>query len=177
MKINILTGLGLAALLGSTSAQAESVEVTLIDNLDGVTNSFCLDIAGGNENVDPSRGLQAHTCYSYRGSLGDDQVFDTTRFAEGVLYMPVIDVCATVDGTAAGTKVGLAACDGSAAQSFVFAGTGTITPAAAPEMCLTVSGESRFGRSDVHQIRDLSLEACSDDLATRQQWRTRATDD
>ncbi|MEL6526334.1 MAG: DUF3500 domain-containing protein, partial [Chloroflexota bacterium] len=51
---------------------SEQVEITLIDPLDGVTNSYCIDIAGGNENVDPANGLQAHTCYSYQGDLGTD---------------------------------------------------------------------------------------------------------
>ena len=45
------------------AAFAENVEVTLKDGLDGNLNGYCLDIMGGGRNIDPSRGLQAHTCY------------------------------------------------------------------------------------------------------------------
>ena len=154
---------------------SEQVEITLIDPLDGVTNSYCLDIAGGNQDIDPSNGLQAHTCYSYQEDLGTDQVFDTTGFADGILYMPVYDVCAQVASAAAGAEVGLAACDGSELQSFVFGDGGTISPASDTSLCFTASSETRFGRSDVHQISDLALAACSDDLASYQQWGYRTS--
>ena len=38
---------------------ATGVEIALTDQLDGNINLYCLDIAGGNENVDPANGLQA----------------------------------------------------------------------------------------------------------------------
>jgi hypothetical protein len=173
----ILTGIVGAALISGTMALADSVEITLADDLEGILNGFCLDVAGGNENADPANGLQAHTCYSYRGSLGTDQTFDTAKFVDNTLYMPEYDVCAAAASTAAGTEIALAVCDGSAEQAFVFSGEGAITPASAPDMCFTASDESRFGRGSQHQIRDLTLEACSDELASRQQWRTRMTDD
>ncbi len=156
-------------------AVSEQVEITLIDPLDGVTNSYCIDIAGGNENVDPSNGLQAHTCYSYQGDLGSDQVFDTAGFASGTLYMPVYDVCAQVASASAGAEIGLAACDGSELQTFVLGDGGTISLASDTSLCFTASSETRFGRSDVHQISDMALAECSDDLAAYQQWGYRAT--
>jgi Ricin-type beta-trefoil lectin domain len=158
-------------------AYAENVEITLVDDLDGILNGYCLDIAGGNENVDPANGLQAHTCYSYQGALGTDQMFDTEQFADNVLYMPEYDVCAELISLEAGSEVGLASCDGNELQSFALSESGTISPTSAPEMCFTAAAESRLGRGSDHQIRDLSLELCSDDLALYQQWRTRATDD
>ena len=158
-----------------TTGVTIQVEITLIDPLDGVTNSYCVDIAGGNQNVDPANGLQAHTCYSYQGALGSDQVFDTAGFASGILYMPVYDVCAQVASASAGAEVGLATCDGSEMQSFIFGESGTISPAADTSLCFTASSETRFGRSDVHQISDLALAACSDDLAIYQQWGYRTT--
>lgn len=154
---------------------SEQVEITVIDPLDGVTNSYCIDIAGGNENVDPANGLQAHTCYSYQGDLGTDQIFDTAGFASGTLYMPVYDVCAQVTSVSAGATIGLATCDGSDLQTFVFGDGGTISPASDTSLCFTASAETRFGRSDVHQISDLTLDACSDDLAIYQQWGYRST--
>lgn len=156
---------------------AEGVEITLKDELDGILNSYCLDIAGGNKNVDPDKGLQAHTCYSYQGELGTDQVFDPSRFADNTLYMPNYDVCATLTGLESGAKVGLATCESSDLQTIAFTGEGKISPVSAPNMCFTAAQESRFGRGSQHQIRDLTLESCSDDLASVQQWRTRTTDD
>ena len=158
-----------------TATTSEQVEITLIDPLDGVTNSYCLDIAGGNQDIDPANGLQAHTCYSYQGDLGTDQVFDVASFADGILYMPVYDVCAQVASVAAGAEIGLATCDGSELQSFVFGEDGTISPASDTSLCATASSETRFGRSDTHQISDLALAACSDDLAIYQQWGYRAS--
>ncbi len=154
---------------------SEQVEITLIDPLDGVTNSYCLDIAGGNQDIDPSNGLQAHTCYSYQGDLGTDQVFDTAGFVNGILYMPVYDVCAQVSSASSGAEVGLAACDGSDLQTFVFGDGGTISPASDTSLCFTASSETRFGRSDTHQISDLALAMCSDDLAIYQQWGYRTS--
>lgn len=153
---------------------AEDVEITLTDELDGILNSYCLDIAGGNENVDPANGLQAHTCYSYRGDLGTDQIFDTEQFANNILYMSVYDVCAQAVSLEAGSDIGLAICDDSDLQSFVFAEDGSISPSSAPDLCFTAAQESRMGRGSEHQIRDLSLELCSDELVAYQQWGARA---
>ena len=152
---------------------SENVEINLIDELDGILNGYCLDIAGGNENVDPANGLQAHTCYSYDGDLGTDQIFDTATFSDNQLYMPVYDVCAEVASASAGATIGLATCDGNDLQNIVFDADGTIRPSGDTSLCFTAGAESRTGRSGDHQIRDLSLEACSDDLASLQQWSFR----
>jgi len=157
----------------TTAAGGEQVEVNLLDELDGIINGYCLDIAGGNESVDPANGLQAHTCYSYQGDLGTDQVFDSAEFANNTLYMPIYDVCAQVDSAAAGAAVSLATCDGSDAQQFDFADDGTIRPVADTTLCITAGAESRTGRSGDHQIRDLSLETCGDDSVSLQQWGSR----
>lgn len=114
----------------TAGAMAEEVEITLVDELDGNLNSYCLDISGGlGPSADPANGLQAHTCYSYRGSLEVDQIFDTEQFAEGILYMPRFDVCATLSGTQAGASIGLATCDGSDMQQIALEDDGTLRPA------------------------------------------------
>ncbi len=161
----------------STTNISDAVEITLIDMLDGVTSSYCIDIAGGNKDIDITKGLQAHTCYSYRGEIGTDQTFSTRYFAENALYMPDFDVCATVDALQAGAAIGLASCEGSDLQNIVFSDTGTISMMAAPDLCFTAAKDSRFGRSEVHQIKALSLEACSEDLAPYQKWRGRSSAD
>jgi len=167
-----------AALL-SLSTYAENVEVLLTDKLDGNLSAYCLDIKGGGESVDPANGLQAHTCYSYKGSLGTDQIFDTARFGEGTLYMPVYEVCAEVSSIEAGATVGLATCDGNDKQQFTFSGEGSITPKNATGLCFTAGSETTMGRggTSAHQIKTLSLAECSDDLVAYQQWRTRASED
>ncbi|MHC5112572.1 MAG: hypothetical protein ACYTHJ_22150, partial [Planctomycetota bacterium] len=94
-------------------AFAADVEVSLKDKLDGNLNGYCLDIKGGGQNIDPSRGLQAHTCYSYRGDLGTDQAFDPEGIARGEFHVVAFDVCATMESVEEGTEVSLSACDGS----------------------------------------------------------------
>lgn len=161
------------------SATAANVEVTLIDNLDGNLSSYCIDIVGGGQNIDPKNGLQAHTCYSYRGALGDDQAIDSDLIEKGIFNIVAFDVCATMPSTNAGQKVALTSCNASDRQRFVFGDSGTISPKTAPAMCLTVGETTTFGRNGTspHQIKDLTLETCSEDRAAYQQWRTRQTED
>lgn len=156
-----------------SAGYAELVEITLVDELDGELSGYCLDIAGGQQDANVENGLQAHTCYSYQGALGVDQTFETDRFADSVLYMPEFDVCATLGGTQAGTSVGLAACDGSTAQKIDLTESGKLSPADAPDLCLTAGEDTRRGRGGTspHQIKSLTLESCSDSHAAFQTWR------
>ena len=105
-----------------------------------------------------------------------DLGFGSKRFADGVLYVPEFDVCVEVSSTEAGATVGLTACDDSDAQSFAFSGDGTITPVTAPEMCLTLGMAACTGRSDTNQIKELTLDACSADLAAYQSWGNRTAE-
>ena len=159
----------------ATLAQADSVEIYLIDTLDNTQAGYCIDIAGGKgAQADPADGLQAHTCYSPLGGILVDQTFDTERFADQTLYMPEFDVCMEIDTVDAGASVQLSTCDDSEAQAFVFSGEGLITPASAPNMCLTAGEDTRSGRSSTNQIKTLTLETCSDAQAAYQTWSVRA---
>lgn len=164
-----------AVLILPVTALTADVEVTLKDNLDGDLNGYCLDIKGGGQNIDPSRGLQAHTCYSYRGELGTDQGIDPDGVAEGTFKITAFDVCATMQGTEAGAEVALSACDGSDMQQFDITDNGFISPKSAPGMCLTAGEETAFGRGGTspHQIKTLTLQACGGDLTAYQEWYTR----
>lgn len=173
MKIFLAVSAALSFFAYSTAVQAEDVEITLIDNLDGVTSSYCLDVKGGNQNVDITKGLQAHTCYSYKGALSIDQIFDSSKFAENMLYMSKLDVCVELESLSAGASVGLATCDASNLQRIAFSSEGALSAVDAPELCLTVGAETQFGRSKVHQIKGLSLEACSEEQAAYQLFRGR----
>lgn len=155
------------------SASAENVEIALTSKLDTTTNEYCFDIMGGGQNVDPSRGLQAHTCYSYRGELGPDQAVTTAALENGQFYIEDFDVCVTMAGLEAGSSVALEACGENNLQRFDFIENGNISPKAASNMCITIGNETSYGRAVRHQIRTLSLEECSDELAARQNWFTR----
>ena len=155
------------------SANAEAVEIAAKDQLDGVTNEYCLDIAGGRENVDPANGLQGHTCYSRDGALGTDQIFDASLFEQNTLFMPEYDVCVAVEGT----EISLAACDESEAQQISFGEDGTIRPVADDTQCFTLASDTRTGKSSENQIKALALESCSEEKAAFQQWRARQDDD
>lgn len=158
-------------------AMAENVEIYLLDMLDNIQNGYCIDIAKGREEAaNPDDGLQGHTCYSPGGAIGFDQTFDTERFADGELYMVNFEVCAQITSTEAGSALELTACDGSDVQSFEFLGEGPIVPTSAPDMCLTVAEDTRSGRSDANQIKVLSLEACSENLAPYQNWGVRTAE-
>lgn len=158
-------------------AFAENVEIFLLDMLDNKQNGYCIDIAKGREKAaKPEDGLQGHTCYSPGGALGYDQTFDTERFAQDTLYMVNFDVCMQMTSTEAGSALELAGCDDSTAQNFLFDGEGTIAPAAAPQMCVTVAEATRSGRSDANQIKVLSLEVCDEDRAAYQTWGVRTAE-
>lgn len=165
---------GLYCLCVAGVAHAENVEIFLTDMLDNTQAGYCLDIARDQGwAANPADGLQGHTCYSPQGRLGVDQTFEATQFADGLLHMPKFDVCAQVGAPAAGAKLDLEACDGSPEQTFVFSGEGTITPASAPDLCLTLAEATRSGRSDANQIKALTLEPCSDEAAAYQTWGAR----
>ncbi len=169
--------LGICALTAVPgTARAETVEIYLLDMLDNTQAGYCIDIAGGREKQARAEdGLQGHTCYSPGGALGWDQTFETDRFAGGELYMVNYDVCMQAASLEAGSALELAACDGSDAQGFEFSGEGTIVSTAAPELCVTVGEATRSGRSDVNQIKELTLEACSGDMAAYQTWGVRSS--
>lgn len=178
-KHNFLSILSLIFAFQAPTALAEKVEIVLVDNLNGILNGYCVDIAGGNRNVDISKGLQTHTCYSYRGSLGEDQIFETSRFANNELYMPNYDVCATLSSLNTGAKLGLATCEGNEFQTISLTDDGKLSPTAAPNLCLTAGEDTRYGRGGTskHQIKTLTLENCDASIAAYQTWRVRSYDD
>jgi len=172
-----LTYLSFAAVLISGTAHSENVEIYVTDLLDSIQNGYCLDIAKGKgASANPQDGLQAHTCYSPLGEVLVDQAFDPNKFAEGVLYMPEFDVCVQATSTESGSTIELATCDGSESQNWVFTGEGTIAPAAAPEICVTLAEETRTGRSKENQMKALTLQVCSADLASLQTWANRTAE-
>lgn len=177
MKFHVSALVFASALATAQAASAENVEIYLVDMLDNIQDGYCIDIAKGKgEAANPEDGLQAHTCYGTLGEVLVDQAFDPDQFADGVLYMPEFDVCLQAPSTEADASLELASCDRSATQSWVFDGEGTITPAAAPDMCITVSGETRTGRSDENQMIAMVLQECDSEQAAYQTWSNRTAD-
>lgn len=175
MKTYSLVFLGLC-MHGVATAHASEVEISLKHNLDGFLSGYCLDIKGGGKNVDPANGLQSHTCYSYRGALGTDQIFETSRFKDNQLYMPKFDVCAQLSAIEVGATVTLAQCDGNNLQDISFLSDGTIRPVEADNLCLSAglaTTRGRGGTSD-HQIKTLTLQECSSERSIFQQWMSRS---
>lgn len=158
------------------SVQATPVEMMLSDRLDGNLDSYCIDISGSKQNANLDKGLQTHTCYSYQGSMGIDQIFDADKLSENKLYMPEFDVCATVSTIQPGATIGLAACDGSDEQTITLTEEGYLSPVVAMTLCLTAGSETKLGRggTSAHQIKSLSLEVCDEDQAAYQRWEIRS---
>ena len=172
-----LTAFTATASLITFTASADTVEVYVTDMLDNIQCGYCLDIAKGQgASANPDDGRQAHTCYSPTGEIFVDQAFDSEQFADGILYMPEFDVCVQAIAAETGASVELAACDGSDMQSWAFDGEGTIAPASATDLCLTLADDTRTGRSEENQMKALSLETCADDLAATQTWANRTVD-
>ena len=73
---------GIVLWLGlSSQASAELVEIYSLDQMDD-QRSFCIDIRGHKSKAKVNLGLQAHTCYSYQGSIAVDQGFGSLGLDE-----------------------------------------------------------------------------------------------
>ena len=167
----------------SQETQQDEVEITLaeiflLNNLDE-NRGYCLDIKGYKTNADPTRGLQAHTCYSYQGSIAVDQGFDIDRINRGQFYLPGFEVCIELSTQNDTYEIKLSACDlSNNAQNLKLTDKGEITFANDPSLCLTASDkESREGGGGepVHLIRDLSITSCDDQKKAYQRWGLRSS--
>ncbi|PPR10820.1 MAG: hypothetical protein CFH41_01395 [Alphaproteobacteria bacterium MarineAlpha11_Bin1] len=158
--------------------QKRIVEVYLTNQLDE-ERGFCLDIKGHKTRAKIERGLQAHTCYSYQGSISVDQGFDATELTKNKFFLPAFDICMEAAFRNGQANLRLSPCRNEKLQEFKFQFAGTITPAGNRELCLTVAGgKSRKGGggSPVHLMRNLSLQPCGVSLSNFQRWATRDTD-
>jgi len=152
---------------------SDLVEIMLVDKLDE-SRGYCLDIAGGQGARAPiERGLQAHTCYNYRGEILEDQGFDSTLINTGQFKISYFDVCMTVASITAGTSLSLEACNGSENQTFTLNDSGQLVVKSAPELCVTLdSSQQKTGRGGTppHVMHPVSIEACDDAKQAYQTW-------
>ena len=152
----------------------ETVEIYLVELLDE-PRGFCLDIRGYKESADPKKGLQAHTCYSYQGSIAVDQEFSLQRINDNEFYMPKFDVCMEAGNANASSDIKLESCSINDLQKFVL-DSGNIVLKSNNNLCLTISSENSIqggGGNPVHLIRDLTLKNCDSNLSKYLTWSTR----
>ena len=161
--------------LNEKSNSTETSEVYLLNNLND-SRGFCIDMTGFKTNADVDKPLQAHSCYSYQGSVSVDQGFDVSKINNGEFNLPFFNVCMEVENAESSSGLILRGCDKSPKQQFVFEDDGKIKPINDPGLCLTASGDYREGGggSPVHLIRDLSLLVCDASFSTRQNWGVRS---
>jgi hypothetical protein len=158
------------------TAYQETAEVYLLNNLND-TRGFCIDMTGYKTNADVNKALQAHSCYSYQGSVSVDQGFDVSKISNGEFSLPFFNVCMEVENADSSSGLILRGCDKNPKQQFVFEDDGKIKPVNDLGLCLTASSDYREGGggSPVHLIRDLSLSGCDESLSTRQSWGFRSS--
>ena len=157
------------------SQHANIVEIYLIDSLDE-PRGFCLDIKGYKESADIKKGLQAHTCYSYQGSIAVDQGFSLEQINIGEFYLPNFDVCMEANLADSDASVKLEKCSKNAMQKFILNSNGSISLQDNQNLCLTISSEiSREGGggNPPHLIRNLTLDYCDTNRLKNQNWATR----
>lgn len=165
----------LTGFISTAQASESSVEVRLIADLDDA-RGYCLDVAGGQGASAPiERGLQAHTCYDYTGSILEDQAFDSALIEQGQLKIPYFDVCMTASSIEVDATLMLAECTEMETQQFSLSESGHLTLMSDPSLCVTASSsEKKEGRGGepVHVMRPVSLQSCDDDSKDYQSWTT-----
>ena len=155
--------------LGST------VEIHSVYQIDE-PRGYCIDIRGHKSEAKVTRGLQAHTCYSYQGEIAVDQGFDPVKLLRNEFFFPAFNVCMEASSFVASLEIGLSNCLNKSLQRFEWDKKDRIRLIGRTDLCLTIAqGQSRNGGggSPVHKIKNLSLEICSDNLEHYQIWGIR----
>jgi len=156
-----------------SKSEVDLVEIKLLNNLDD-KRGFCIDIKGHKLRAKISRGIQAHTCYSYQGEIAVDQGLDANKLKQKQLFFPYFDVCVHPTSSKNPLNLNLLKCDNT--EEFVFSEDNTIRLKNNTNLCLTVAeGNSRKGGggSPVHLIRNLSMQTCNQQNSVYKTWSIR----
>lgn len=161
-------------LFASHTLADSRIEVALQAPLDD-ERGYCLDIFGFQFMASVDRGLQAHTCWSYRGGVGVDQWFDAERIENNQFMMPHFKVCMDAGDLSPGSPLALRKCDQSIGQAFTLTEEGRLVASEKPELCVTVADVTpgTGGGNPPHVMRPVSLQPCSTEHSDFQLWRTR----
>lgn len=160
----------------NSQVSAEIIEIYSLNQMDD-QRGFCIDVRGHKSKAKINSGLQAHTCYSYQGSIAVDQAFDSLELNENKFYLPSFDVCMEAASNTPSATLLLSRCEDEILQQFNWGSNGRIYLISNNELCLTIAqGTSRDGGggSPVHLIRSLSLEFCSHTQQSFQIWGARS---
>ena len=174
--INTLISILFISLLSPPSwseSEVHLVELKLLNNLDD-KRGFCIDIKGHKFKAKISRGIQAHSCYSYQGKIAVDQGLDADRLKKKQLFFPYFDVCVHPASSNNPLNLNLIKCRNT--QEFVFIEDNTIRLKHNNNLCLTVAKEnSRHGGggSPLHLIRNLSMQTCDEQKSIYKTWGIR----
>ena len=156
-----------------SKSEVDLVEIKLLNNLDD-KRGFCIDIKGHKFKAKISRGIQAHSCYSYQGKIAVDQGLDANKLKQKQLFFPYFDVCVHPTSSKNPLNLNLLKCDNT--EEFVFSEDNTIRLKNNTNLCLTVAdGYSRKGGggSPVHLIRNLSMQTCNQQNSVYKTWGIR----
>ena len=156
-----------------SKSEVDLVEIKLLHNLDD-KRGLCIDIKGHKFRAKISRGIQAHTCYSYQGEIAVDQGLDANKLKQKQLFFPYFDVCVHPTSSKNPLNLNLLKCDNT--EEFVFSEDNTIRLKNNMNLCLTVAeGYSRKGGggSPVHLIRNLSMQTCNQQNSVYKTWGIR----
>ena len=172
----------LVASLYSGALSAETVEVYLLDRLDGDLNDYCIDVNGPPHRLELDVPIQTHTCYSYREDPPPptvDQAMDTDDIAAGKIHLVKIGLCGQVSGDVPGSTISLTECKDIQEQKFELKENGEFVSALNPDLCLTAGpvswlGGPPGGPPSRHQVRTLSLQPCGPEAEAYQRWGVRA---
>ena len=162
-------------LLIPNAVLGEPVEIYTISKLDDY-RGYCLDIKGYKSKANINQGLQAHTCYSYQGSIAVDQGFDPLRLTNNEFFLPEFNVCMEAKSLSPSAPLGLRKCSKSKQQQFKWDLSGRIHTTNENTLCLTIGQgdpQTGGGGSPIHLKRKLTLERCSNTLKPYQIWNTR----
>ena len=157
------------------TAYPETAEVYLLNTLND-TRGFCIDMTGYKTNADINKALQAHSCYSYQGSVSVDQGFDVSKISNGEFSLPFFNVCMEIENAEPSSGLILRGCDKNLKQQFVFEDDGKIKPVNDLGLCLTASGSYSWyggGYTPIYIVRDLYMTACNPTISERQSWGIR----
>jgi len=185
----LLTVCQLQTANAAAPATPDVAEIKLLSPLDE-SRGWCVDLFAHLTNAKPLGGFQGHTCFLYFGRGPQvDQGFVEEEISEGKFELPYWHVCMTLQEPANHSYVQAEPCVGEPAQKFTMHDNGRITADMAPQLCLTIGaitvpGGGRLApigtrpppdNSEVHQIRGLSFDDCSDaeTVAVRQTWTLR----
>jgi len=174
----LLAVVAISATTLAIQSSAESVEVYLLDRINGILNHSCIDVNGPPQGMQLETPLQVHTCYSYQGELTDDQRYNSEDIAKSQFRVLAVDMCMQMDWDEPGATVSLKECADIDDQKFELRVNGQISPPAYPELCLTAGpthwlGGPAGGPFNDNMARTLHLQRCGDEASRYLRWGIR----